>query len=203
MPEPSESASLINSLIEDPGQGRGAMLLEVPLRSRIISGLNSWLGIKIKLQYYDVDGNYLSTGDGDVRMSPRGTIITLPITPGGPLGGGGGGGGGGTPGFPWQTPKKELNPLVAVTSGTAVYVSPNNPLVGTGLVDLVSNVLTSSRPGIWLSLQNIPAETGAGKYNVPQVPYPSNGGTVSGSPLTGDADQGNLYWVLLSPTPYC
>jgi len=106
-------------------------------------------------------------------------------------------------GFPWQTPYKELDPTVVVLTGTAVYISPNNPLVLTGLVDLVSNALTLSRPGTWLSVQNIPVKNGSNKYNVPAVPYPSMGGSVTGSPLTGDADSANLYWMLLSEMPYC
>lgn len=106
-------------------------------------------------------------------------------------------------GFPWQTPNKELDPMVSVTQNTFVYISPNNPLTSVGLVDLVSNQLEKSRPGIWQALQDVPAQNGAGAYNVPQVPYPTNGGPVAGSPLSGDADDANNYWILWSPTPYC
>ena len=111
------------------------------------------------------------------------------------------GGGGG--GMQWQAPDKELNPTVAVAVNTLVYISPQNPLATTGLVDLITNALTTARPGIWLCVQAVPAKNTSGKYNVPVVPYPSRGGAVSGSPLTGDADSTELFWMLVSPVPYC
>ena len=109
---------------------------------------------------------------------------------------------GGQGGINWQTPK-ELDPTVGVSINTLVYISPNNPLVTTGLVDLTLMALTKSRPGIWLCVQAVPAENGSNQYNVPQVPYPGNGGTVTGTPLTGDADGSTLFWMLISAMPYC
>lgn len=103
---------------------------------------------------------------------------------------------GGTGTFSWQKPNRELDPTKPVTKDTFVYISPGNPIAATGLVDLVSNATTTSRPGIWQALKDIPAKTSAGKYHVPQTPYPTNGGT-------GDADATNNYWILWSPTPYC
>jgi hypothetical protein len=105
-------------------------------------------------------------------------------------------------GMDWQSPK-ELDPTVAVAAGTFVYVSPKNPLVTTGLVDLVLGTLTTARPGIWQAVQAVSAKTTAGKYNVPQVPLPGAGSAPSGSPLKGDADGTNVFWIPWCPTVYC
>jgi len=98
-------------------------------------------------------------------------------------------------GMDWQSPK-ELDPTVAVAAGTFVYVT-------TGLVDLVLGTLTTARPGIWQAVQAVPAKTAAGKYNVPQVPLPGAGSAPSGSPLKGDADGTNVFWIPWCPTVYC
>ena len=101
--------------------------------------------------------------------------------------------------FPWQSPK-ELDPSIAVSINTFVYVSPINPLVTAGLIDVVSNTMTLARAGIWQAAQTIPAKTGAGKYNVPVYPIQS---ATAGSPLEGDLDAAGVYWIPWSPTPYC
>ena len=113
----------------------------------------------------------------------------------------------GTFAFPWQTPNKELDPSVSVASGTFVLISQNNPIATAGLVDLVSNVLTQASPGIWQAMQDVPPETTTGtgssavtKYNVPQ---PLVAGAVTGSPLSGDADNPALFWLQWPPTGSC
>jgi hypothetical protein len=107
-------------------------------------------------------------------------------------------------GWKWQIPF-ELDPTVAVPGPdgngtmTAVYISALNPLVVTGMTDLVTNANVKSCQGIWLANQAVPA-TAASKYNVPVFPYPAGaavlgGGTFlmgttapSGTPLIGDLD---------------
>jgi len=100
----------------------------------------------------------------------------------------------------WQTPKKELDPTIVVKKGTFVYISSLNNLVVTGLTDLVSLTITKSSSGIWQAAQDVPAKTvvsggATDKYNVPVVPVPGSGGTPSGSPLSGDFDGANVFWL--------
>ena len=119
--------------------------------------------------------------------------------------------GGGVPfAFPWQAPNKELDPTVFVPAGTWVYLSPGNALVTTGLFDLVSGSNTTARSGIWQSAQDVPAQVvnpsgmpDGTYYNVPQLPYPGATGTPTGTPLKGDLDGSNVYWIFISATPYC
>ena len=105
---------------------------------------------------------------------------------------------GGIPEFPikWQEPK-ELDPDFAVDAGTLVYISPNNDLVLTGLTDEVTSTTVQAYPGIWLAAKDIPPVV-AGVYNVPTTDYPST--TPSGSPLRGDLDDDDVYWILICPT---
>lgn len=105
-------------------------------------------------------------------------------------------------GVMWQTPC-ELDPTCDICPNRLVYLSPQNPLVTTGLIDLVSATLTLSPAGIWLSRQYVPAQNEAGKYNVPQLPYPGATGIPAGSPLTGDLDGPDVYWVLIAQVPMC
>ena len=106
------------------------------------------------------------------------------------------GGGGG--GWQWQKPKKELDGTILVPGpnsngiSTAVYISPNNPLVTIGATDLIAGVTILARPGIWIAVQDVPADTGSG-YNVPQLPPIL--GVPSGDPLSGDADGPNVFWL--------
>jgi hypothetical protein len=104
---------------------------------------------------------------------------------------------------PWQTPNKELDPTVAVSKGTWVYISPNNPLVTTGLTDLAAGTILQSPPGIWEAAQNVPAQVTVGgviKYNVPQLPTE---GTPSGTPLAGDLDASTLFWIRIQEYSPC
>ena len=107
---------------------------------------------------------------------------------------------GGGSGFPWQKPK-ELDPANAVAKDTFVYVSPQNTLATVGLTDLVLNTIVQATPGIWQAIQDVPAETSLGYYNVPQDPVPGSGTTVpSGDPLSGDLDSNTVFWVLWKST---
>jgi hypothetical protein len=98
----------------------------------------------------------------------------------------------------WQTPNKELDPTVAVSKGTLVYISPGNSLATTGLTDLVAAIIKTSPAGIWEAAQTVPAQITVSrvvKYNVPQFPYPGATGTPSGTPLAGDLDGANVFWI--------
>jgi len=100
----------------------------------------------------------------------------------------------------WQEPYKELDPDVPVDKGTWVYISPENPLVTTGMTDPIAGSATKAYPGIWEAAQDVPASTGVDTYNVPQTDYPGATGTPSGSPLKGDLDGESVYWILICPT---
>ena len=101
-------------------------------------------------------------------------------------------------GLVWQTPNKELDPTKSVLKNTLVYVSPQNPIVTTGLTDLVSGSVTNASAGVYCAAQNIPAQvtvSGTVKYNVPVNPVPGAPSATSGSPLSGDYDGTNVYWL--------
>ena len=90
---------------------------------------------------------------------------------------------------------------------TVVFLSPLNPLVTTGLYDLVSGNLTKAQSGLWMAMKDVPAQVvnPSGKpagtyYNVPQ-PLPS--AAVSGSPLAGDADATTVFWMKIPPANSC
>ncbi len=104
------------------------------------------------------------------------------------------GGGGGSN---WQSPR-EIDPTRAVPAGTKVFITPDNPLVTTGIVDLVSGTLTESEPGTWEAAVDVPAKASVGgtvKYNVPQFPYPGAGGYSAGPPVTGGLDAPAMFWI--------
>ena len=106
-------------------------------------------------------------------------------------------------GWRWQTPKKELDPRAAVSKNVAVYISPNNPIVTTGLVDLTQGILLQAPAGVWLCVQAVPAQAvvgGVTEYNVPQLLAQ---GAVTGTPLIGDADAADVYWVPLGGLIAC
>jgi len=100
-------------------------------------------------------------------------------------------------GIRWQVPK-ELDTRALVPANTLVYISPGNTLVTVGLVDLVSATTMKALAGTWLAVKNVPAATGAG-YNVPQLPIPGSNivtpAVPSGTPLKGDADGSNVFWM--------
>lgn len=100
-------------------------------------------------------------------------------------------------GIQWQSPNKELDPTVSVSANTLVYLSPQNPLCTVGLVDLVAGTTLRATAGVWLCMKDCPAKTSSG-YNVPQDPIPGyNISAPSGTPLKGDADGTNVYWMLI------
>jgi len=130
-----------------------------------------------------------------------GADVVFPSS-GGPSGGG----------WEWQTPKRELDPNapVAGPSGgiyTAVNISPENPLVTAGMLDLTTGDNLAALAGIWMALKPVPAKVvnPPGKpagtyYNVPQLPAVN---AVSGSPLAGDMDNPGLYWALIRQFTAC
>ena len=106
---------------------------------------------------------------------------------------------GGGSGWDWMYPThKELDPTLLYTKGKLAFLSPMNPLVVTGLTDIIlgSNVMAGA--GTWLCVKNVPAAV-TGSYNVPQIPYPGATGTPAGTPLKGDIDGSNVFWVLVTP----
>jgi len=111
-------------------------------------------------------------------------------------------GGVGASGIPWQTPYKELDPTVAVVSGTWVYISPQNPMVTTGLVDAVAggSTVVKAPSGIWQAVKDVPAKNGSNQYNVPVTPA---SGATSGTPLKGDYDAATLFWIPINAASYC
>ncbi len=106
-------------------------------------------------------------------------------------------------GFPptwvWKQPYKEIDPALPVAQDTWVYISPNNTIVTTGLVDVVSGLTVKSCEGFWQAAKNVPRATSDGKYNVPVFPYPGATGTPTGSPgiVQGDLDSDTIFWYYL------
>ncbi len=101
--------------------------------------------------------------------------------------------------WPWMYPTHiEGDSSQSYSAGYSMYMSALNPLVTTGMTDLVSGANATSCQGVWLAMQNIPAAASS-KWNVPQFPYPTNPGTVAptGTPLKGDLDNAGLYWYYL------
>ena len=99
--------------------------------------------------------------------------------------------------FIWQSPR-ECNPAVAVPKDTFVFISSDNPLVTTGIVDLASGTLTTAQPGFWQAAVAVPAQvtvSGVVKYNVPQFPYPGDTGYDAGPPVFGDLDDADIFWI--------
>lgn len=93
---------------------------------------------------------------------------------------------------------REGDPTLPYDADTFMYLSINNSLVVTGMIDVVSGLTAFSKPGYWQAAQNVPPQTSdtPPKYNVPVFPYPGATGTPTGSPLMGDLDLGQFwfYW---------
>ena len=102
----------------------------------------------------------------------------------------------------WQKPYKELDPDRFVNKGTWVYISPENPIVTTGMTDPIAGAGTKAYSGIWEAAQDVPASTGVDDYNVPQTDYPGATGTPTGTTpnYKGDLDGADVYWILICPT---
>ena len=99
----------------------------------------------------------------------------------------------------WQTPWKELDVTIGVLAGTWVYISPQSSIVTVGYTDIVAAENKKAFPGIWEAAQDVPP-TDDEYYHVPQIDYPGATGTPSGSPLRGDLDGDDVYWILICPT---
>lgn len=119
--------------------------------------------------------------------------------------------GGGTTATGWtfQSPR-ELDPTASVAAQVVVYISPNNPLVTSGLYDIVSGETITAIAGLWVAVQDVPAQTtitvsgsSVTAYNMPQLPYPGAGGTPSSHPYMGDLDGVNVFWAFISQAPVC
>ena len=109
------------------------------------------------------------------------------------------GGGEAAAGWPWMYPDHiEGDSSQSYSAGYCMYLSALNPLVTTGMTDLVSGANATACQGVWLAMQNIPAAASS-KWNVPQWPYPVSFGASapSGTPLKGDLDNPGLYWYYL------
>lgn len=103
----------------------------------------------------------------------------------------------------WMYPThKEGDPTLPYDADTFMYLSPLNPLVTTGLRDLISGTVLLAQPGFWQAAQNVPAAVlvaGVLSYNVPQI---AAQGAVTGSPAKGDLDN-NLFWIRHPQTNGC
>lgn len=101
------------------------------------------------------------------------------------------------PGFPWMYPTHtEGDPSQFYQAGFCMYVSALNPLVTTGMVDSISGDNIKSCQGLWLAMQDIPAED-TGAWNVPAFPYTITPAIPAGTPLKGDLDNPDLFWYYL------
>lgn len=101
---------------------------------------------------------------------------------------------GGSGGDTW--PPVELDPRQSVNAGDWRYISPQSALATVGLFDLVDGVTTVPRAGLWRAIKNVPAQVVVGgitKYNVPKPPPQI--GVPSGTPLKGDAEDDNCFWM--------
>ena len=137
-----------------------------------------------ELQFYD-------SQTVSVEQMTRGTRFHVKIPPAKP----------GGAGWDWMYPSnKEMDPTLTYKKGKFAYLSPLNPLVTAGLVDLDSSGKTlQATAGIWLALQDIEPATVSG-WNVPQDPPHGSGTAVpSGTPLIGDIDitsPATVKWLL-------
>jgi hypothetical protein len=102
------------------------------------------------------------------------------------------GGGSGT--FKWQKPNRELDPTKAVQKDVFIEISPDNPIVTTGIKDLVSGTVIKAVPGIYQAAKDVPAAVTLTvvNYNVPQPAAVT--GYSPGPPVTGVLD-GNIFWI--------
>lgn len=122
------------------------------------------------------------------QLAPVRRPMPIPVKP---VAGGGG--------WDWMYPThKELDPTLLYTKGKLAFLSPMNPLVVTGLTDIILGSNVKAGAGTWLCVKNVPAAV-TGSYNVPQIPYPGATGTPAGTPLKGDIDGSNVFWVLVTP----
>ena len=102
-------------------------------------------------------------------------------------------------GWDWMyTDHKELDSTLSYAAGKWAYLSPSNPLVTTGLTDLTTGALVKACQGYWLCCKEVKPQSvisGVTKFNVPQFPHPGATGTPAGTPLKGDLDDPNVFWI--------
>ena len=178
------------------GEGGPTSLILEPMRDIIWMTLNCFWNPKITAKYLAADGVSTLTKDAEIIMSPLGWTAIVDLTDVSS----------GTGGWDWMYPThKELDPSLAYSKGKVAFISPLNPIVTDGLTDLVSSAVVMAGPGTWLCVKDCPSATwddpldySSGTFNVPQIPYPGATGTPSGTPLKGDIDGDNVYWVLVT-----
>jgi len=144
-------------------------------------------------------GHFPLKGDGNITVQWQQGVYRISSKPTPATGGSG---------FPWMYPThKELDPTLPYAAGYCAYISPFNDLVQVGLMDLVdTGVIHTAIPGIWLAVKAVPPQAvvaGVMKYNVPQLPLFGATGLPAGTPLKGDADGTDVFWIMLSPAGVC
>ena len=146
--------------------------------------INRVLGRLLELQFYD-------SQTIKVEQTTRGTRFHAKPSRGG----------GSIAGLQFQQPYVELDPTIAVKARTIVSTSPTNPIVTTGLYDLVSGALVNCDVNYWVAAVDIPAQVvnPAGRpagtyYNVPFMP-PSVAWVSSPGSQKGDLDQPGIVWL--------
>jgi hypothetical protein len=108
--------------------------------------------------------------------------------------------GGGPGGWPWMYPTHvEGDSTQFYGKGYCMYISAGSSLISTGMMDLVLNANATACQGVWLAMQDVPAQTSdtPPKWNVPQFPLPITPATPTGSPLKGDLDNPALLWFYM------
>lgn len=183
--------------LEFQKKGGAPVFLRRSVANAVIGLYNAFIGLEV-LQPQTDGLSIQNTKAADIKKTDQKITITLQpqLNPQSFQGSGGGSG------LNFQFPR-ELDPTVPVPAMTLIYISPANPLATAGLTDLVTDQLIHAMPGIWLSLQSVPAEvtvSGTVKYNMPQV---LASGTVSGTPLKGDADNAEIFWIPIAGIMNC
>ena len=99
----------------------------------------------------------------------------------------------------------EIDPTTVTPKGAYKYVSPESFLAKTGYIQLTPGPhigeTAKALPGRWRAVKDVPAAV-SGSYNVPQPPPVL--GVPAGTPLKGDAEDSNVFWIQDGPTyDYC
>jgi hypothetical protein len=168
------------------------LILRNAIQNILLGVAEGVMNLRVFQKQLDSSGNVIPAKQAEVKIADGSLDIILPAIILPAITGGGAG-------WDWMyAAHKELDPTLTYSAGKAAYVSPQSALATTGLMDLVAGVVTTVAPGTWLCVKNVPAQTtvaGVVKYNVPQ-PVPQLGAP-AGSPLKGDADNANLFWIPL------
>jgi hypothetical protein len=189
MSAPSNNFSPGNTV--EPPNNPGTFIGKI-WRAKICGLLTCFLNPKIRAVVIPSDGSPHITVEAEIAMAANGWTATIDLTKVGGVGGGN---------DSWPPP--ELDTTVAHSIGDRVYISPGNILVTAGMIDLDSNILTVSLPGIWRAVTAVPAAVSS-QYNVPQLPLPGASGAVpTGTPMKGDADGAQVHWLPEWINDYC